>query len=58
VEIHAPTDVTGDLYAVTRSVDGYFDAEVLDERGRVVVALRGYRTIALPSGAPRGEEKA
>ena len=26
-----------------------FDADVVDARGRVVLRLRGYRTVALPS---------
>jgi hypothetical protein len=37
------------LWAVVRARDGgtSFDADVVDERGRVYVELRGYRTVPL-----------
>jgi hypothetical protein len=40
----------GRLYAVVQAVNGgeQFEAQVVDEDGRVYVALRGYRTVALP----------
>jgi NAD(P)-dependent dehydrogenase (short-subunit alcohol dehydrogenase family) len=45
-----PATVKGNLYAVVHLDSGErgFDADVVDEEGRVLVRLRGYRTIALP----------
>ena len=38
--------------------DGVSDADVVDEDGRVVLRLEGYRTIELPGGARRGRSRA
>jgi hypothetical protein len=45
-----PATVKGNVYAVVHvdSGDRGFDADVVDQKGRVLVRLRGYRTIALP----------
>ena len=44
----APEPETGVLYALVREAGGAFDADVVDARGRVYAALRGYRTARLP----------
>jgi NAD(P)-dependent dehydrogenase (short-subunit alcohol dehydrogenase family)/acyl carrier protein len=45
-----PETASGRLYAVVRAVENgvSFDAEVVDEQGRVYAALRGYHTVQLP----------
>jgi hypothetical protein len=45
-----PASDAGAAVAVVTPRDGDgFDAEVVDARGRIVLRLRGYRTVALPS---------
>jgi len=50
--LREPSLAEGRLYAVvTRgTVDGSFDAEVLDTKGNCYLLLTGYRTVALPDG--------
>jgi NAD(P)-dependent dehydrogenase (short-subunit alcohol dehydrogenase family)/acyl carrier protein len=45
-----PGEVQGRLYAVATAINHgeSFDAQVVDERGAVLVDLKGYRTITLP----------
>ena len=47
-----PAAATGRLVAHAEALDGHVDAVVVDEKGRVVVRLDGYRTIAMPGGIP------
>ena len=51
-----PGEAPGPVWAVVRPRDGDqgVDAEVVDESGRVLVRLEGYRTIELPG--PAGED--
>ncbi|MDH3756029.1 MAG: SDR family NAD(P)-dependent oxidoreductase, partial [Acidimicrobiia bacterium] len=61
MHIDRVTSVTGDepsgtTHAVVRPVDdGSFDAVVVDDHGRVVVELAGYRTVPLPATLEAGE---
>jgi NAD(P)-dependent dehydrogenase (short-subunit alcohol dehydrogenase family) len=45
-----PEEANGRLYALVHALDGgeAYDAQVVDERGNVYVALQGYRTVDLP----------
>lgn len=57
VELLTHVDDGASVLAVTRAVGDAFDAEVIDDRGRVVLSLRGYRTVALPAGAGMNEAR-
>jgi hypothetical protein len=51
-----PDEGHGRLHAVvTQTPEGGFDAHVVDAAGNVHVALRGYRTVALPEPAGADE---
>jgi putative intracellular protease/amidase len=47
-----PATATGRLVAHAEAHDGHVDAVVVDEKGRVVVRLDAYKTVAVPGGIP------
>jgi acyl transferase domain-containing protein len=51
VDLVGAPEPGGRVQAVTRADGDGFEAEAVDDQGRVIVALRGYRTIPLPAGA-------
>jgi hypothetical protein len=55
VDLFARAAGSAELYAVTHAAGEGFDAEVRDETGRVILALSGYRTVALPAAALTSE---
>ena len=48
-----PATVKGGLFSyATQSAPGVFDCVVVDEKGKVVVRMDGYHSIAFPSAIP------
>jgi acyl transferase domain-containing protein/acyl carrier protein len=51
------SEASGPLYAVAQPRDDGFDCAVVDDGGRIVMRLEGYRTVELPGGVPDEQRK-